>query len=555
MTSDGRCTLEFRDAFGSLCSRLEITAERTGRGSGTNPLLQVEDAESRGETLWQLKEGEVYQYRLLDGPPSLRVRCRNAVRRVNLGPDERDAGRLETRNYCGTLSLEIVDASGGESPEELHLREPVASLGIDVRSVKIDYRSDYRAMMESLTERVVGLVLDAQSSAQARFISTFEPHGDAETIQLQLEILRDAMDGADLSQAFARILAMPHDRLADEPRVVRADRAKLRSGREATALIQGAPRILLPDTHPLYARYGLPSVAARISELQSRRSVDTPENRFVRYVLEDIRRFLQHSQDQLKIAGWLAPLGTAQRLASKVDDRLNHSLFREVGPMRIAPLGSPVLQRRSGYREVLRFWLRFRTSARLTWEGGSDVFRAGQRDVATLYEYWLFFVLLDWFCDRFNEGRKPALEDLLSGLSNGSLCLKLRRSVPLGPFVGISRADGRKLKASLDYNKPFVQSQVRSDPGSWTRRLYPDYTFAFWPAELERSVAEERELLVYVHFDAKYRVENVEALFGAEDPSSEDSVADLPEEVRDYKRIDLMKMHAYRDAIWGAPFS
>jgi len=44
--------------------------------------------------------------------------------------------------------------------------------------------------------------------------------------------------------------------------------------------------------------------------------------------------------------------------------------------MRFAPLGSPVLQRKAGYREVLRWWLRFRTAAELSWEGGEELFHA-----------------------------------------------------------------------------------------------------------------------------------------------------------------------------------
>ncbi|MBK8648587.1 MAG: hypothetical protein IPN16_18990 [Gemmatimonadetes bacterium] len=66
----------------------------------------------------------------------------------------------------------------------------------------------------------------------------------------------------------------------------------------------------------------------------------------------------------------------------------------------------------------------------------------------------------------------------------------------------------------------------------------------FWPDGLSEEEAEECELLVHVHFDAKYRVESVDDLFGSSDESGAD------EEVSgNYKRQDLLKMHAYRDAI------
>ena len=87
----------------------------------------------------------------------------------------------------------------------------------------------------------------------------------------------------------------------------------------------------------------------------------------------------------------------------------------------------------------------------------------------------------------------------------------------------------------------------RHKSGSWTRRLHPDYTLTFWPEELSQDDAENQELLVHLHFDAKYRVEKLEDLFGSEEANSEDD--DEDELDGNYKRQDLLKMHAYRDAI------
>ncbi len=74
--------------------------------------------------------------------------------------------------------------------------------------------------------------------------------------------------------------------------------------------------------------------------------------------------------------------------------------------------------------------------------------------------------------------------------------------------------------------------------------MHPDYTLTFWPEDLREAEAERQELLVHVHFDAKYRVEDIEGLFGAE---GADDAADEVE--GNYERQDLLKMHAYRDAI------
>jgi hypothetical protein len=188
--------------------------------------------------------------------------------------------------------------------------------------------------------------------------------------------------------------------------------------------------------------------------------------------------------------------------------------------------------------------LRFHTAAELSWEGGEELFHAGQRDVASLYEYWLFFELLGWFCQKCRSGNRPATEELIEGLEEGSPNLRLRKRMELGPFVGTFAGQSRRLNARFAYNRRFEVTQDRHAGGSWTRRLHPDYTLTFWPEELTEADAERHELLVHVHFDAKYRVEDLEDLFGVEGSN------DADDEVEgNYKRQDLLKMHAYRDAI------
>lgn len=281
----------------------------------------------------------------------------------------------------------------------------------------------------------------------------------------------------------------------------------------------------------------------------------------MKFALGEFRAFLTHEQAVFEKKenrnAWGASAALTRRLAATVEDWLGRSLFHEVGEMRFAPLGSPVLQRKAGYREVLHWWLRFRTAAELSWKGGEELFHAGQRNVADLYEYWLFFELLGWFCKTCKGGERPPVEQLIDGLEEGAPNLLLRKQYQLGPFEGTFVGQSRRLNARFAYNRRFEVTQDRHAGGSWTRRLHPDYTLTFWPADLSSEAeAERQELLVHVHFDAKYRVENVEGLFGLNDEglSDEQLAARFEEEEKDeregnYKRQDLLKMHAYRDAI------
>ena len=537
-------SIPFRSPFGAVVAHVNLTPVKDAESPCTSPLSEIdqEDATEHGETTIQLRESERYEYEVVPANGSdLRLRCSLASRRrsLNNSSGKPDAGLIETRSFCGTLLLELVEGEVDDT------KLAVASALLDVRSLKLEYRTEYRGMLRRLSEEIAGLVADARSSAKASFRSTFEHRTDAGWLQIQLELLRETLDGADFSAALQRILSFPHERLSTVNDSVSTDRPIRWTPSAVKQLVSGNPRRKVPNSHTLHTQLGLDSLAERVLLPRKSRDLDTLENRFVKFALGEFRAFLTHSQDVFEsCAGWGASTALSRRLAAMVEDWLGRSLFREVGDMCFAPLGSPVLQRKAGYREVLRWWLRFRTAAELSWTGGEELFHAGQRDVASLYEYWLFFELLGWFCQKCRAGNRPAVEELIDGLEQGAPNLRLRKRIELGPFVGTFAGHNRRLNARFAYNRRFEVTQDRHAGGSWTRRLHPDYTLTFWPEDLSEEEAERQELLVHVHFDAKYRVEDLEGLFGAE------GAEDADDEVEgNYKRQDLLKMHAYRDAI------
>ena len=543
MHSIPECIIPFRSPSGILLARVKLTACKDAISAEAAPLIEIDesDAKEHGETTIQLRESERYEYEVIpENGEDVRLRCSLATRRKSLGPAGLpDAGLIETRAFCGTLLLDLVQGPADSNKPAL------ASALIDVRSLKLNYRTEYRGMLRRLADEMAALVVDSRSSAKASFHSSFEERTDAGWLQIQLELLRETLDSSDFSAALQRILSYPHERLSTVIDPVSTDRQIRWSSGAVRELVTGNPRRAVPTGHPLKTGAGLLTIAERVSVPRRSRDLDTAENRFVKFALGEFRAFLTHAQVTFESAkGWGASAALARRLSGQVEDWLGRSLFREVGQMRFAPLGSPVLQRKAGYRELLRWWLRFRTAAELSWEGGEDLFKAGQRDVASLYEYWLFFELLDWFYRRCRRGDRPSIEELVDGLENNSPNLRLRKRIELGPFLGMVDGPGRRLNARFTYNKRFNVTKDREVPGSWTRNMHPDYTLTFWPQGVSEERAERDEMLVHVHFDAKYRVENVEGLFGLDDSDDVDEETD-----GNYKRQDLLKMHAYRDAI------
>ena len=134
--------------------------------------------------------------------------------------------------------------------------------------------------------------------------------------------------------------------------------------------------------------------------------------------------------------------------------------------------------------------------------------------MATLYEYWLFFQLEELFRQRFKCDQP--LHAVVVDKTKAPPQLVLQRGVELKtPVSGVwSQTAGRDLRAEFHFNRKFTPRSARDKTGSWTRGVQPDYTISIWPAKYSKEEAEQNELMVHVHFDAKYRVERLSELVG-----------------------------------------
>ena len=100
-----------------------------------------------------------------------------------------------------------------------------------------------------------------------------------------------------------------------------------------------------------------------------------------------------------------------------------------------------MLQKREGYREILRAYIQFEVASKLAWSGGEDVYGAGQRDVATLYEYWVFLKLAQVISDLCDA--KFDFSSLIEVQKDG-LNVSLRRGIAK-VLIGTAVRLGREL--------------------------------------------------------------------------------------------------------------
>ena len=551
MSEKLNCKLDCLDSTGEVCAIIEISSDNKEEPERLPPKLLVlseEDAININEHSVQLRENAQYLCRISnpDGTVANNLRLSPNPLIQNRKFEGDKSFTIQTKSSAGTLSLQVIDELDNLFGRAL----------VEIRSVKLDYKKEYRGMVCGITEKAKDLLFQLGGSTQVAMQDEWSQ--DEPTLVQQIEFLRALLYNHDLWNSLDKLLRSPHEKLDLEPEIVPITRVGS-SGREITRqLASSQPRINLPINHRLRNR--ISSLPTRVTVKSKIRSYDTPENRFIKYAIREFSTFLEHIIETLK----KLPEAENKRryeivskdctdLKKEFDRRLGAGFFKSIAEPKVLPFGSAVLQKKAGYREVFQTWLGFRASSMLNWEGSEDVFGggnskfdAGKKDLPTLYEAWIFFELLDLFKEKF-EVNEDDLNKFIK--PNGKLGEFTLKQGVVKSFKG-HNIQGLGINGLLEYNRSFKSSENHQESSSWTRVLRPDYTMTFWPAKVSLKEAEKIGSSVHVHFDAKYRVENIDQLFGKPDSSEHEVTQEKKEEKEgNYKKADLLKMHAYRDAI------
>ncbi|RYE46455.1 MAG: hypothetical protein EOP48_21830, partial [Sphingobacteriales bacterium] len=133
-----------------------------------------------------------------------------------------------------------------------------------------------------------------------------------------------------------------------------------------------------------------------------------------------------------------------------------------------------------------------------------------------------------------------------SVLDKGSRNVEMLKQGQFFPIDGTYEKGSRKLRVRFSYNRTFNGKSRYPSGGSWSLNFRPDYTLTVWPLGIDEEQAEKEELITHIHFDAKYRINNSYDLLN-KDVNLDDEKSE--QERGSYKRADLLKMHAYKDAI------
>lgn len=455
---------------------------------------------------------------------------------------ERIEGDFRVTNYLGTAWIRLT-------PEG-------AALRFEVLSRKLDFEDEYRWMVQALADECQQLLLEWNSPTA--FSIRADADHDRRLLLEQFLFLRHCLLGSDKLDSFLeQIRRRPHTLLKREqmwqPSAMAYSPAFVRDPiRFGRAWRENGEGAFLPE------------------EVLSERkfeTLDTQPNRFIKFALQQFQELCDNVRSMLK-----KEQGTAWMEAGLMQESLDAFLldpfFDEVEPLHRIPLDNVTLQKREGYRDILFTWLMLEVAAQLDWPGRDDVYDGTNRDAATLYEYWLYFVLRKQLIEKSGDHSLAMVElpskretdsDILPFICQsaaGNLEINLREGrASLSRFLWTAD-DGRTLCVHLFFNRTFASQRDPKKHGSYSHSFRPDYTLVILPGEyadvgwaVAEHKAEQDGRIAYLHFDAKYRIEKLDDLFGLDSP---EFLRDENVEVKTrqtYKRGDLYKMHTYNDAI------
>lgn len=431
------------------------------------------------------------------------------------------SGRLVPGESVGIVSVVVTTATGS-----------VLRGRLDVRSAKFSDEQAFGRMLADLAELSVEAMHQGFAPSSGEFGST--TGGSPRLLYQQFAVLQSLLVGSDLEWAITKILSEPHRTWKSHLESRPLGRPVRGSSRLGSQLGRTGPRIGTP-------RGPLPSMPRTLLVERTEETVDTTPNRFVRFVLERwraIAAIVVLEADALGGAAKRRGVAQASEVVALFDEYLTAPLFREVSRLSVFPGDNQVLRRREGYRQLRAAWALVEGTVGLELDL-EDPLLVSRKSIASLYEYWTFIRLAQTVATAC--GGNSVVNDLFEPSNNGmSLVLKGGQTTHL-KFETV--VGDEKVYVELFFNKTFQKSNwaqsswIHPMPhASWTRPMRPDASLGMRTPDSD---------MVWLHFDAKYRV----------DWQTPFETGDVDEEEKAErgsgasKRADLLKMHAYRDAI------
>jgi hypothetical protein len=412
-------------------------------------------------------------------------------------------GEINTKNFVGILNLSLS--------EKEHFY-------CEVAAKKLSYEEDYKLLLNDIAKESSNLIMQIGGLSKLKFISSKNLSDNFSRIIN----LRSIME--ELPVAIETINMLMHSRLESVSYNIPLGKVKKPDIR---SIITSPGRLELVKGGVIREKFNGYS-PQKLIETESVETKDTPENQYVKNFLEELHilcsSILKSLEETIRkdtknkiydiyiyeLKSWLLIL----------ENYLDSPVFRNISKMTFFPSNSQVLQNRAGYQDIFIMDQRLQSGIDLIWNPIEAITNDTYiRPIYDLYEIWCFFALRKIL--RNILGTELKWESNVCSRSNSKVNFNLKKGN--SSYIVYKNKDKEIV---LFYNKVFKRNS-RSDK-SYSITFRPD--FSVYVSKIDKI-----QKGLYIHFDSKYRID---------ESTNED-------EIKTYKKDDIVKMHAYKDGIYN----
>lgn len=412
----------------------------------------------------------------------------------------KDVRNKITKNRSGSLSG-IISFRGEIGYSDLVIKvngKDHFVIQVEVFPTKIDYRKDYINILKDVNEEIYNLAFDFLRRTYS--ISGLSKNRGT-SLSEYYSILSYIFD--KLKKAINIITIMPHHSLVNERQIVPYHKIKNVTS-ETIKWLEKKPEKIIKKGNKL-----LPVEALQINK---RVTIDTNENRFLKYIVKGILfKLMELRKKYLKLGRYIDKsfVGQLEVYIKTIQRFLNTTFLKNVGEYEFRENSSMVFKMALGYKDVYKYYLMLQKG--LTLKG--EIFKLNVKDLPLLYEYWCFIKI------------NALLRKKYTLISNDTVKVKNN-----GIFVALKKGEESKVVyENPETHEKFVLS-YNLKMNSETVGQKPDNVL---------SIDKIGGKIKYNYiFDAKYKLDRA-----IKDSRYERYKTSGP------KEEDINTMHKYRDAI------
>jgi hypothetical protein len=205
-------------------------------------IVDESEALEQSEAQIQITEGCTYEFLIDEGYILEDIQGIVTTSKIN-----KQAGQITPNIFVGTLPIYVLNSRSFEK---------VGVLRLEVQSIKVNYREDYRRMLEEIAEKCTDLLMRHSSPVVQTFAIDLEK--DSSTAYQRFAFIKSVIDSDEFGNAIHKIINAPTTkwRYTRAVRPIQSlkklDRKIIRQFSSST---QGA---ILPTNHPLHRLKSVP---------------------------------------------------------------------------------------------------------------------------------------------------------------------------------------------------------------------------------------------------------------------------------------------------------